>query len=141
MNNYIEYDWYRNNNYLNGNKYNSNSMSLDNPQDGFEKGNIFKNLYNEYKGYQPAKLKATNEREQKLYNISAMCFAAHELNLYLDLNPNDQSAFMLFMDYERKVNNMVEEYEKMYGPLNVDSSEMKSFTWSTNNWPWEVENV
>ena len=141
MNNYIEYDWYRNNNYLNDNKYNSNSMSLNNPQDGFEKGNMFKNLYNEYKGYQPAKLKATNEREQKLYNISAMCFAAHELNLYLDLNPNDKSAFMLYMDYERKVNNMVEEYEKMYGPLNVDSSEMKSFTWSTNNWPWEVENV
>ena len=141
MNNYIEYDWYRNNNYLNDNKYNSNSMSLDNPQDGFEKGNMFKNLYNEYKGYKPAKLKATNEREQKLYNISAMCFAAHELNLYLDLNPNDQSAFMLYMDYEKKTNEMIEEYEKTYGPLNADSSEMKSFTWSTNNWPWEVENV
>ena len=139
MNNYIEYDWYRNN-YLN-NQYNSNNMSLDNPKDGFEKGNMFKNLYNQYKDYKPAKLIATNDREQKLYDISAMCFAAHELNLYLDLNPDDKSAFMLFMDYEKKTNKMVEEYERMYGPLNVDSKEMQSFTWSTENWPWEVRNV
>ena len=141
MNNYIEYEWYRNNNYLNENKYNSNSMALNNPQDGFEKGNMFKNLYNEYKGYQPAKIKATNEREQHLYNISAMCFASHELNLYLDLNPNDQSAFMLYMDYEKKTNQLIEEYERKYGPLNVDSNEMKTFTWTTEKWPWEVENV
>lgn len=140
MNNYIEYDWYRNNNYLN-NQYNSNNMSLDNPKDGFEKGNMFKNLYNQYKDYKPAKLIATNDRKQKLYDISAMCFAAHELNLYLDLNPDDKSAFMLFMDYEKKTNKMVEEYERMYGPLNVDSKEMQSFTWSTENWPWEVRNV
>lgn len=141
MNNYIVYDWYRNNNYLNENNYNSNSISLDNPQDGFEKGNMFKNLYNQYKEYKPAKLKATNDREQKLYDISAMCFAAHELNLYLDINPNDQSAFMLFMDYENKTNKMVEEYERLYGPINVDSKEMKTFSWTTQKWPWEVKNV
>ena len=76
-----------------------------------------------------------------MYDISAMCFASHELNLYLDLNPNDQSTFMLYRDYERKLNKMIEEYEKTYGPLNTDSNEMKSFTWATNNWPWEVENV
>lgn len=140
MNSYIEYDWYRNNNYLN-NQYNSNSMSLDNPKDGFEKGNMFKNLYNQYKDYKPAKLIATNDREQKLYDISAICFAAHELNLYLDLNPDDKSAFMLFMDYEKKANRMIEEYERMYGPLKVDSNEMNSFTWSTEKWPWEGRNV
>ena len=138
MNNYIEYDWYRNNNYLNNN---SNSMSLDNPQSGFEKGNMFKNLYNEYKDYKPATLTAKNEKEKYLYDIMASSFAAHELNLYLDLNPDDQSAFMLFMDYEKKVNGMIEEYEKRYGPLNVDSNEMNSFIWSTEKWPWEVRNV
>lgn len=138
MNNYIEYDWYRNNNYLNNN---SNSMSLDNPQEGFEKGNMFKKLYNQYKDYKPAKLNASGEKEKKLLDISATCFAAHELNLYLDLNPEDQSAFMLFMDYERQANKMIEEYEKMYGPLNVNSDEMKSFTWATDKWPWEVRNV
>ena len=70
-----------------------------------------------------------------------MCFAAHELNLYLDLNPDDKSAFMLFMDYEKKANRMIEEYERMYGPLKVDSNEMNSFTWSTEKWPWEGRNV
>ena len=65
MNNYIEYDWYRNNNYLNENKNNSNSMSLDNPQDGFEKGNMFKNLYSQYKDYSPEKLKPKNDQERK----------------------------------------------------------------------------
>ena len=49
---------------------------------------IFPNLI---KNYKPEVLKPTNDQERLLYNIQTICFAAHDLNLYLDLNPNDQS--------------------------------------------------
>ena len=137
MNNYIDYDFYRNNNY----NPNNNNISLTSPSEGYEKGNLFRNLYNEYKNYKPAKLIPKDEREKKLYDLSAICFAAHELNLYLDLNPEDQSAFMLFMDYEKQANRLIEEYERLYGPLNINSEEMKTFTWSSDKWPWEGKNV
>ena len=36
----------------------------------------------------------------------------------------------------------VEEYEREYGPLNINSKEMNtSFTWESDKWPWEGRNV
>ena len=141
MNNYVNYDWYRNNSYMNRNQLNDKS-NLFNPKEGFEKGNLFENLYSEYKNYQSFKLNPKNEREKKLYELSAICFAAHELNLYLDLHPEDRSMVMLFNDYTKQYNRLVEEYERMFGPLSINTEEMnKTFTWESDEWPWEVRNV
>ena len=43
MNNYKYYD------YLYRNNINMNNQNLFNPKEGFEKGNMFSNLYSEYK--------------------------------------------------------------------------------------------
>ncbi len=114
MNNYINYDWYRNNSYMNNNQINNKKSDLFNPKEGFEKGNMFENLYNQYKNYQPAKLTPTNEREKKLYELSTICFASHELNLYLDLHPEDQSMLTLFNDYQRQITELSKEYEQKF---------------------------
>ena len=142
MNNYINYDRFRNNAYMNNYTNNPYENDLFNPQEGFEKGNMFKNLYSQYKDYSPEKLKPKNAQERKLYELSAICFAAHDLNLYLDMHPEDRSMFMLFMDYQKQANRLIEEYERNYGPLNINSEEMnKSFTWESDKWPWEDRNV
>lgn len=138
MNNFINYDWYRNtkmNNFSN--------TDLFTPKEGFEKGNLFRELYSRYKNYRPANLKPGNEKESKLYELSAVAFAAHELNLYLDLHPEDQSMLTLFNDYRRKSNDLIKEYEEKYGPLNISSNSLEgnSFTWVTDTWPWEGNNV
>ena len=131
MNNY-NYDWY----YLN-----RNNNNLFNPKEGFEKGNMFTNLYSEYKNYNSINLVPKNEQEQKLFEIQAICFAAHDLNLYLDTHPEDQSMFMLFQDYLKKEEKLVKEYETKYGPMMINSvMNANSFQW-TENWPWEVKNV
>ena len=131
MNNY-NYDWY----YLN-----RNNNNLFNPKEGFEKGNMFTNLYSEYKNYNSINLVPKNEQEQKLFEIQAFCFAAHDLNLYLDTHPEDQSMFMLFQDYLKKEEKLVKEYETKYGPMMINSvMNANSFQW-TENWPWEVKNV
>jgi len=135
MNNYKYYDYlYRNN---------MNNQNLFNPKDGFEKGNMFSNLYSEYKNYKPQKLNPRNEQEKVLYELDSIGFAMHELNLYLDMHPEDQSMVVLFNDYRKKYDELTKSYESMYGPLGVSSNEMenKTFSWINSPWPWEGNNV
>ena len=130
--NYVNYDWYRKSNI---DKINN----LYNPKEGFEKGNMFPNIYSEYKNYKPLKPKINNEREKLLYDISTICFATHELNLYLDLNPNDMTIIQLYNDYKNKESQLVEEYERKFGPLTTSSIMKEPFSWEEDKWPWEVE--
>ena len=142
MYNYVFNDDLRNMNMTN-NSYNMipkmMNTSLYNPLDGYNKGNLFPNLYSQYKNYKPVELKADNEREQILLDLSKVAFAAHELNLYLDLNPNDESMLTLFNDYRKEANALMRQYEAKYGPLNIksDSLEKGPFAWVKNMWPWE----
>ena len=142
MYNYIFNDDLRNMNMTN-NSYNMMpkmmNASLYNPLDGYNKGNLFPNLYSQYKNYKPVELKADNECEQILLDLSKVAFAAHELNLYLDLNPNDESMLTLFNDYRKEANALMRQYEAKYGPLNIksDSLEKGPFAWVNNMWPWE----
>ena len=120
----------------------SNS-SLFPPQEGFMRGNLFQNLYDSYKNYQPAKLEAKTNQEKQLQNIQSICFAMHDLNLYLDVHPSDQSMVTLFQDYRRKLDSLIQEYESQYGPLTVNSETMMGdgYSWIRSPWPWEVDNV
>ena len=132
--NYLDNDWYRNM------QNNMNKVSLFPPMEGFEKGNLFANLYNQYKNYKPAKLRASNEKEKMFLELVSICFAAHELNLYLDLHPEDTSMLSLFNDYRMKENELKRKYESKYGPLTVNSDSVinnNSFMWVNDSWPWE----
>lgn len=135
MNNYKYYDYlYRNN---------INNQNLFNPKEGFIKGNMFSNLYSGYKNYIPKELVVRSEQERMLYEIDSISFAAHDLNLYLDIHPEDHSMVTLFNDYRKKVEELTKTYESMYGPLSVNSNEMedKTFSWVNTPWPWEGNNV
>ena len=137
MNNYKYYDYsYRNN-------MNMNNPNLFNPTEGFIKGNMFPNLYSGYKNYMPQRLNPRNEQEKMLYELDSISFATHELNLYLDLHPEDQSMVTLFNDYRKKLEELTKTYESMYGPLSINSNEMenKTFSWVNTSWPWEGRNV
>ena len=124
---------------MNMNNNMSNSMTLFNVTDAYNNGNLYSNLYSQYKNYKPTILKANNEKEQLLLELSRVAFAAHELNLYLDLYPNDESMLALFNDYRQEANSLLEQYESKYGPLNVSSDNMEKspFAWEITSWPWE----
>lgn len=119
----------------------SNNMmpSLFSPTEGYDKGNLFADLYSQYRNYKPVTLKARNDREKMLLELSGMAFAAHELNLYLDNFPNDESILMLFNDYRTRTNELVKQYESVYGPLTIssDSLNRSPFMWEKDMWPWE----
>ena len=128
-----------NNYYYPYNWRNTNNVNLFNPKEGFEKGNMFENTYSGYKNYKPQELRPSSEEEKLLYSIQTICFAAHDLNLYLDMHPEDQSMITLFNDYLKKEEELIKEYESKYGPMTVKEGSMNK--WVTNKWPWEVDNV
>ena len=134
--NYFNNNWLRN---MTNDKFLDTNPSLFPPKEGFEKGNLFANLYSQYKDYKPAKLKADNERERMFLELAEISFAAHELNLYLDVRPNDSSMIALFNDYRNKEMELTKSYEQKYGPLTVNSENSSSnhFSWVDGSWPWE----
>lgn len=103
---------------------------------GFIRGNMFPDLYNTYKISKPYDIRPLNEQAEMLTYIDAYCFAAHDLNLYLDTNPNDKEMFELFKKYSNEANSIIRQYEQKYGPLFVDESEFP-WTWNDSPWPWE----
>lgn len=136
--NYIKYG---NVNYVipnNENNYNNNS-TVD-PYLGFIRGNLFENLYNPYKNYKVKNISPSNEKEALLNQLQQYNFALIDLNLYLDINPNDNIALKLYNDYLNIKKELEEKYESSYGPIDVCSNFVANGNWNWDNgpWPWEV---
>ena len=112
---------------------------LTNPKTALDRGNLFNNLYNPYKNYQYRGLKPNNKKEELLYNLLSYSFVLGELDLYLDINPNNQSLINLYNNYLSEYNKYLLEYEKNYGPISLDSSYLNSnsWLWIKSPWPWE----
>lgn len=127
-------------NYDNNNYQDRAAQRLFDPYEGFLKGNLFRDLYDQYKNYKPARLVPNNEQAELLLNVDQLTFAAHELNLYLDNFPNDRNMIELFNKYQHMANEAIMKYEKKYGPLTVNyPSNSEMFSWQAYSWPWEME--
>ena len=118
-------------------KQKADTSNMYDPYNGFIRGNMFLDLYNTYKINKPYDIKPANEQAELLTYIDAYCFAAHDLNLYLDSNPDDREMIKLFKDYSDKANGFIREYEQKYGPLFVDASNGYPWSWNNSPWPWE----
>lgn len=135
-----DYYNYNNNNY-NQPLYteDENPNSVYDPYAGFIRGNMFPDLYNSYKVNKPIEIKPSNEKMQMKTMLDAMEFATIDLNLYLDIYPNDRDMIQLFSQYVNELEKVKEEYEKKYGPLttNCKANEKYPWAWDDNPWPWE----
>lgn len=121
---------------LDDNKYNSNIL---NSEEGFTIGNMFKNEYEPYKNYKPGVLKTNSEKLAELYKIMELSFAINDLNLYLDLNPQDEKVFNLLKSYLEKLCEYEKKYVKKYGPLEIAENTSYENEWIKNPWPWDKE--
>lgn len=136
MNNYNYYDPF---NYTFINNDYDNRNNLYGAYEGYLKGNMFKNLYEQYKNFKPDTIKPNSEQEQDLFNLNQVMFAMHDLSLYLDVNPNDGEMLKLFTKYKDMYNELCTNYERKYGPLNVNKTSNRTpFDWENQKFPWEV---
>jgi len=121
---------------------NMKNKNLAGSYDGYIRGNLFNNLYDQYKNYRPAKLIPNNEQAELLLNVNQTTFASHDIRLYLDNNPNDREMINLFNKYQKQAQDALNEYEQRFGPINMlTESDVNMFSWAAYSWPWEMEEM
>ena len=130
------------NNNINNSMNNNTNSNLFTPSEGYTKGNMFKNLYDPFKNYVPAKLNANNPKEEALINLGQMHFAMHEANLYLDNFPNDMNMLNKFNAFRKGYESALNDYQSKYGPIEITSPYMTTtpFAWSNDKFPWDRRN-
>lgn len=75
-------------------------------------------------------------REQMLMKIKELNFAIIELGLYLDTHPEDQRALCMHKEYCKKLKDLQDKYQKIYGPLTIYFP-CNKWRWLEGPWPWE----
>ena len=139
--NYDYTNMYNKMNIFNNNTYNNqNDNKLYDPYNGLIRGNLFKNLYDPYKSKEPYEIKPMNEQARLLTDIDALGFAMIDLNLYLDVFPNDREKINLYNQYRKEKESLLKEYEAKYGPITTNSDSLNSVPWAWNNMPWPWDN-
>ena len=127
---------------MNGMNMSSKMFDKSNPnilpaKEGFLRGNMFKKEYMPYKNLTYIDIKPRSDREAKLFNVMQYAFAINDMNLYLDLHPDDREAMALFEEFVREEKEAKKDYMESYGPLTVTKAKGSKFTWIDNPWPWE----
>ena len=117
-------------------KFENSSKFLE-PEEGFMRGNLEKDTFVPYKQYTYFQLKAENEQEKMLLKLMALSFAINEMNLYLDLHPEDKDTFEKFKRNINELNNLELNYVKKYGPMVIEESDKEKYDWLKNPWPWD----
>ena len=118
-------------------KYNRNNNILE-PMEGFLRGNMFRNEYKPYKNLTYYKLSPKTEKEKYLYKLMALTFAINDLNLYLDLHPDNKEVFDLFKKYIEDKKVLIKEYNKNYGPTTINKTTGTKYNWIDSPWPWDL---
>lgn len=130
-----------NNNYLNliqlyqhNNRANNNGLSFYVALDGFSKGNMDSTLYNQFQNYVPRQINQNNP----LNLLMAYQFALIDLQLYLDVRPNDTVVKELFDKYLDEYLKIKKLYEAQNGPITLASEFNKGPSWKwQKKWPFE----
>lgn len=129
-----------NNNYLNLIKLyqdqyrTNNSLGFYVALDGLSKGNMDSKLYNQFQNYVPRELNKNNP----LHMLMAYQFAIIDLQLYLDVRPNDTIVKELFDRYLDEYLKMKKLYEAQNGPITLCSEFNKGPMWKwQKKWPFE----
>ncbi len=115
------------------------NSNLYGPYEGFVNGNMFRDLYSPYRNYQPKQLIPTNEEEEALLNLGQMGFAMHEMNLLLDVYPNDERAMEEYRNFRNSYNELLTNYQQRFEALNVNSEHLNNtpFGWEAEVWPFD----
>ena len=78
-------------------------------------------------------------REELAMQIKAYQFAVTDIALYLDTHPEDEKALCLHREYTRRLKDLRDKYQKVYGPLTIEYP-CNKWRWLEEPWPWERGN-
>ncbi|MCX7747475.1 MAG: spore coat protein CotJB [Clostridia bacterium] len=76
-------------------------------------------------------------RERMLREVMAADFTVIDLNLYLNTHPYDKRTIDLFNQSVQRAKILRNNYERLYGPLTVNTPSGCPWRWIESPWPWE----
>lgn len=109
------------------------------PKEALILGNTFFDMYEPYKNYKPREIVANTEKEKLMLRIRELSHVVGDLNLYLDLCPDDKDTYNLFKKYVTELNELSCLYSEKYEVLELNKDVNGSYTWESGIWPWEVK--
>ena len=118
---------------------NNSNNKLVSDKLGLIRGNLFNDEYITYKDFNEREIVPRNEKEELLLKIYETDFAVKDLNLYLDLHPDNNYMYDKMKSYVNKNNEYRLLYEEKYGPLCVTSVLSSNYKWIDNPWPWDKD--
>ena len=115
--------------------FQSNNPPQYNSIEGFNRGTIFPGLDLPWANT----VNKTNPAENTLLgDLSALDFAAFDLQLFLDTHPNDKDALDIRNYYLGQIEACRKEYVRAHGPLTIADAEQDGHhNWLNDPWPWE----
>ncbi len=114
-----------------------NGNHLVKPAEGLNRGNMFSDEYIPYKNH-IYKVVVRGRREEVLLKIQELSFAVKDLNIYLDVYPDDLECLEIFKRYSKELDELRKLYEKEFGPICASQiTSSREFTWVKNPWPWD----
>lgn len=142
---FIPYTNFKSLNKTYGNKkynVNYNQSKFTSKEEGFLRGNMEVKTYNPYDNMTYLVPNVLGAQEQLLYKIQQLDFALLDINLYLDVHPNDFELIQKFNEYNDELNTLMKNYENLYGPLSLsygNGLSNNSWQWDDEPWPWQKE--
>lgn len=130
-----------NNIYLGTRAVLENNMNIYEPNQAFKAGTIFKSLDQPYKNYKMPTLMPTCQKEAVMMEIQKYGIVIHDLDLYLDVYPDDENAIALRRKYYKEYKELIDGYNRMAPPFDLCADEMNKvpFPWSSSKFPWGEE--
>ena len=120
------------------------NCGMYNSTEGFARGNMFPHLFDPYKKQQIKNFTPKNEKERMMLEIQQLDFAMKDINLYLDVNPNNTCMIRKFNEYLMRKNRLLQDYETRFGPITLTSPnsslEKTPWAWLETKAPWKRGN-
>ncbi len=112
-------------------------VMFDSVIDGFSKGNMDQELYDPYRNCKPVRL---NGNDPEIL-LKAYWFAITDLQLYLDVHPEDTETKELFNKYVEEFKKLEKQVESKEGPITVATTYNLTPKWLwQKKWPFEGGN-
>lgn len=124
-------------NYMNDYNGMSGMSNVLDPSNALMLGNSYKDEYKPYKNYQQKIITVNSQREKMLLKIQELDFAINDLNLKLDINPNNMELYNLFKKYALELKKLGEKYSQDVEVLELIKDVNGKYTWINNPWPWD----
>jgi len=109
---------------------------LFSPAQALLQGSLFQELVLPYRN----SVNSGDLKDCLLADLQAVCFAAHDLALFLNTHAYNAEALKYYRELIEARQDLVEAYEREFGPLTAQDAAFTSterWDWVDEPWPWQ----